>query len=87
LPVFSIGQNKDFRLTGKITDPVNKMIYLQYTGKNGKIIKDSCLIKEGIFPFSGNIAEPAMAILKGNLKFMDDSENPNITDFTLNQAI
>lgn len=76
-------QINQFKLTGKITAPQNKYVYLGYVDKDGKDIKDSCLLRTGNFYFKGNISEPTMAYLKGNLKFMDDAENPNITDFYL----
>ncbi len=72
-----------FKLTGKLVDPQNNHIYLWYVDKDGKDIKDSCPLKNGNFHFKGNISEPTKGYLRGNLKFMDDAENPNITDFFL----
>lgn len=76
-------QNNQFTLIGKITDPQNNHVYLGYVDKDGKEIKDSCLLQEGNFYFKGNISEPTKAYLRGNLKFMDDAVNPNIVDFFL----
>ena len=76
-------QNNQFTLTGKIINPQNTYVYLFYSDKDGKDIKDSCILQEGNFHFKGNISEPTLAILKGNLKFMADVENPNIIDFYL----
>lgn len=75
--------NNQFTLTGKIINPQNKYVYLQYTDKDGKKVEDSCFILGGNFYFKGHISNPTIAYLKGNLKFMDDAENPNITDFYL----
>lgn len=76
-------QINQFTLTGKILNPQNNYVHLEYVDKDGKDIKDSCLLKNGNFYFKGNISEPTKAYLKGNLKFMDGAENPNIIDFYL----
>jgi thiol-disulfide isomerase/thioredoxin len=76
-------KDNQFTLTGKIIDPQNNYVYLGYADKDGKNIKDSCVLQEGNFHFKGNMSEPTFAYLQGNLKFMDDAENPNITNFFL----
>lgn len=76
-------QKNQFILIGKIANPQNNHVYLGYVDKEGKEIKDSCLLQEGNFYFKGNISEPTNAYLRGNLKFMDDAVNPNIVDFFL----
>lgn len=76
-------QANQFTLTGKILNPQHSYIYLGYVDKNGKDIKDSCRLKKGNFYFKGNINEPTMAFLKGNLRIIDDAENPNNIDFYL----
>ncbi len=81
--LFAQTKDNQFTFTGKITEPQHPYVYLGYIDKDGKEIKDSCALHEGNFYFKGNINEPTKAYLKGNLKFMDDAENPNITDFYL----
>lgn len=55
-------QTNEFILTGKILNPQNNYVYLGYLDKDGKDIKDSCLLKNGNFYFKGNVSEPTRLI-------------------------
>lgn len=53
-----------FVLNGKYTGLAGDVLYLNYTNAQNERIKDSCLIKEGAFSFTGSIAEPTLAWLQ-----------------------
>lgn len=72
-----------FILTGSITEAENPVVYLIYTDQSGNSIEDSCRLQQGKFWFKGYIKEPTWAIFRGNIKIMDDAENPNIVDIFL----
>lgn len=75
-----------FQLQGSITGSPGKFVYLLYPDSTGELMTDSCEIMNGKFHFNGNISEPVHAILKGNLRIMDDEENNNLIDFYLEPA-
>jgi len=84
--IFSVPAQKilgnEFILKGKISNSKSGIIYLIYD-RNGKQIIDSCELKQENFYFKGSINEPTLAMLRGNSKIMDDSENPNFIGFFL----
>src|SRR6266571_3742948 len=83
LPAISQTKQDDvFILTGGVTNLQDGYVYLRYTDKDGKYIKDSAALQNGAFRFSGNIAEPTMASFSGKTKsrLMDD---PNFTNIFL----
>jgi hypothetical protein len=79
-------QDSTFILNGKIKGQANGSIRLIYSDKNGKYVLDSSLVKEGRFQFRGDITEPTMVFLEGDvqLKTMAD---PNFTNFFLDPSI
>lgn len=82
LPVSA--QNNDvknkFFLPGKIIGQQDGSIRLSYRDQNGKEIKDTCVLQNGKFYFTGNIDEPTLAMLKGDVKSIAD-DDPNSTAF------
>jgi thiol-disulfide isomerase/thioredoxin len=77
--------NKRFVLTGKITGQQEGYLYLNYTSVDGRNVKDSSLIKDGSFEFTGEIAEPVMANLNGKVQTRSVSD-PNFTYLFLEPA-
>lgn len=63
--------NNTFTLTGRIIGRDTGELILSYTSANGKLINDTSKLSSGKFVFSGIIAEPTVAALKGNLQFPD----------------
>lgn len=74
-----------FHLKGQIKGQKTGYIKLYYTDKNSKRIKDSAAITNGKFQLSGQIKEPTMAYLEGDVKSgaMDEA---NTTSFYLEPA-
>jgi peroxiredoxin len=61
LPVVSYGQNAAFNLQGEIAGAGAKSkVYLSYR-QNGAMVKDSALLKNGIFTFKGEVSGPSSA--------------------------
>lgn len=61
LPVVSYGQNAPFNLQGEIAGAGAKSkVYLSYR-QDGAMVKDSALLKNGIFTFKGEISGPSSA--------------------------
>lgn len=61
LPVMSYGQNAVFNLQGEVAKAGAKSkVYLSYR-QNGVLVKDSALLKNGIFTFKGEISGPGSA--------------------------
>jgi len=56
--------NNEFVLTGKLTGQNDGLIYLFYSDKENKRVKDSSVLVNGNFSFRGNISEPTMAYLQ-----------------------
>ena len=75
---------KKFTLTGTIAEAPAGKIYLFYN-TGGDVIKDSAVLKNGSFRFTGAIAEPVMATLTltNGRYLMDD---PNYTHLFLEPA-
>jgi len=65
-----------FTLNGKITAKNTKVVYLQYIDNTDKNVKDSCIIKNGTFTFSGHVKDLTQAKLKGTTNF-DSEKNHN----------
>lgn len=64
LPVSAQKQSNEFSLTGKVEGISNGWLYLYYSNGEGKRIKDSSEIKDGLFSFKGTVSEPGMAYLQ-----------------------
>jgi len=56
--------NNEFVLTGKLTGQNDGLIYLFYSDKENKRVKDSSVLVNGNFSFRGKISEPTMAYLQ-----------------------
>lgn len=69
---------KEFTITGKIEGRDTGRIILGYRNSNGKYIIDTTTLKNGKFSFKGNINQPTLAGIVGNItsNLMDD---PNRT--------
>lgn len=65
----ALGQTLDsllpgvFTLNGQIKGATDGMLYLYFTGADGKGVHDSCRLRNGAFSFTGGIKEPTMATL------------------------
>jgi peroxiredoxin len=75
-----------FTLNGKITAKNTKVVYLQYIDNTDKNVKDSCIIKNGTFTFSGHVKDLTQAKLKGTTKF-DSEKIHNTIDFYLEPVV
>jgi thiol-disulfide isomerase/thioredoxin len=73
-----------FELNGKIGGINEGLVYLFYNGEGNKRMKDSSLLQNGAFSFSGKITEPTMAFLQ--LKEEKRSESNN-TSFFIEPAV
>jgi len=73
-------QAQQFDLQGKISGQSTGYIHLYYPNKTGKYVNDSCAISNGTFELKGDIAEPTMAYLYGNIKSqsVDDSNSTDL---------
>jgi thiol-disulfide isomerase/thioredoxin len=81
--VFAQQKQKDhFVLTGKIIGQPGGYVYLSYTDKGGKYIKDSAAVSNGSFHLEGDIAEPTMCYFNG-IVVSRSMEDPNSTSFFL----
>jgi thiol-disulfide isomerase/thioredoxin len=76
----------EFILKGKVIGQNTGYVYLTYTSKDGKRVRDSSVLKNSQFSFTGNISEPTLAWFEGNVKSrsMDDL---NATEFFLEPAL
>ena len=77
---------KMFFVKGLITGARTTILRLSYTGDDGKLRKDSAVIKDGKFSFEGALQLPTMAYISGNTKSRSD-EDPNTTSFFLEPAV
>ena len=73
---------KKFVLKGKITGKTDGYLVLKYLNKDGRKITDSSKIRKGNFYFTGNIFEPTLAFLSGDIQSIAD-DDPNTTSFYL----
>jgi thiol-disulfide isomerase/thioredoxin len=69
-------QAQQFTLTGNIKGEDSGEIRLTYMDMNGEQVKDSTMIRDGRFAFSGRISEPVGAALEGAVK----PDNPKGSD-------
>lgn len=69
-----------FTLNGKITGRQTGKVSIMYMGSNGKMVRDTALVKDGTFVFKGMVTSPVEAYFSGNTKTqsMDDA---NFTSF------
>jgi len=74
-----------FTLNGKIKGQSIGTIRLIYSDKNGQNILDSSLVTNGFFQFRGNIAEPTMVFLEGDVQ-SKTMKDPNFTNFFLDPS-
>jgi thiol-disulfide isomerase/thioredoxin len=78
---FLFAQQK-FILKGKVKGFTSGFIYLNYDKADGKVGHDSCIIKpDGVFLFTGNIAEPAFSYLYYSKT--GNADNQNAANFFL----
>jgi thiol-disulfide isomerase/thioredoxin len=77
---------QQFDLKGKITGQNTGYIHIWYGDKNGKNVNDSCAITNGTFELKGEIAEPTMAYLYGNIK-SQSVDDPNSTNIFIEPTI
>jgi thiol-disulfide isomerase/thioredoxin len=73
-----------FVLKGKVTGLKEGWLFLNYTGIDGKRVKDSAALKNGSFSFKGKINEPSMAYLQ--LKEEKRNEK-NTTSFFIEPSV
>ena len=52
-----------FSLSGKFKGADGDIIYLNYAGKDGKQVKDSCIVKNGAYSFKGELSETSFSYL------------------------
>ena len=67
-------KNDHFIFKGEIVGQEKGYVALEYINKEGKRVMDSCMLKNGNFYFEGNINEPTLAILKGDVKSIADDD-------------
>ncbi|SDF72066.1 protein of unknown function [Dyadobacter soli] len=78
----SNAQNR-FVLNGMLSGTASKWIYLQYENEVAEEVRDSTIVQNGFFSFSGRIDQPTRAILKLNRQVIPDDENLNILQIIL----
>jgi len=65
-----------FTINGNIVGQNTNVLRLTYLNQNEKETKDSCIVKNGVFSFTGFIDGPVNATLTGNTK-THSSDDPN----------
>jgi len=73
------GNTTNFTLTGKVNGRNTGSVWIGYTDKNGKWIKDTTYLNNGKFIFRGLIDGATPAILTGNAK-SSSGDDPNFTE-------
>lgn len=78
--------NEQFVLQGTVANQSEGWVYLTYSNKDGKLVRDSAALKNGSFQFKGAINEPTLAYFNGKMtsRGMDD---PNYTSLFLEPAV
>jgi thiol-disulfide isomerase/thioredoxin len=74
--------NKEFAVNGTIKNFSGKYIIINYLNSQGKLIKDTANVTNGVFNFKGNISEPTLASLSGAIKSASITD-PNFTELFL----
>jgi len=77
---------EQFILKGHLTGSEGSWVYLSYTGKDGKLIRDSAIVSKGMFQFTGSINGPTNAALNGKTKTRS-VDDPNATNIFLETGI
>lgn len=72
--ISQINSGQKFILNGRIINRDTGFITLKYTNSSGLWIKDTAILKDGVFRFEGEISEPEFAILSGKRKIIDFEE-------------
>lgn len=75
-------QKNHFVLTGRIDGQPAGYVYLSYTNSEGKYIRDSAALNNGVFRLEGSVSEPTMAYFNGKVASRS-MEDPNSTSFFL----
>jgi thiol-disulfide isomerase/thioredoxin len=72
--------SKEFLITGKIDGRDTGHIILGYMNSSGKYVRDTSLLNSGKFSFKGNINQPTVAGIIGNItsNLMDDPNRTTI---------
>ena len=73
-------------LTDKLVGRLSGSIKLYYAGNDGKPKKDSAAVINGSFSFKGNLNNPVMAFLSGDVQSRAD-DDPNSTSFFLEPSV
>lgn len=73
-------KTKKFIFTGKVIGQDTGILILSYRNSSDEYKKDSCKLIKGEFKFEGNIIEPTLADLTGNVKSRRVDEN-NYAEF------
>ena len=71
-----------FLLSGQISNYTSPSVALSYSDKSGKLIKDTAIVKNGTFSFSGTIHKPTRAVITNSLKTRS-SQDGNLTELFL----
>ncbi len=92
-PLLLFAQTQKYTIEGKVGNynPPSK-VFLLFGDGQGKSVKDSAVIKNGLFSFQGPLSEPAPAVLvfdgKGaGLESVDPKSNPDILRFYVENGI
>ena len=82
------GNTNNFYLNGEIIGQITGKVVLSYQNENGLMYKDTTLLIDGYFKFSGFITQPTMVSLRGDVKNQGDAD-VNATSFFIepNQTI
>lgn len=72
--ISQINSGQKFILNGRIINRDTGFITLRYTNSSGLWIKDTAILKDGVFRFEGEISEPEFASLSGKRKIIDFEE-------------
>lgn len=76
---------KPFTLSGEVKGTKDGILYLGYSGAEGKRVSDSTRLQDGHFQFSGNVMEPVMAYISLNNRRASMGD-PNVFGFFLEPA-
>lgn len=77
---------KQFVLQGRVLNQKQGWVYLSYTDKDDRHVRDSAALKNGTFQFKGFISEPTMAMLNGKMQTRS-VDDPNYTAIYLEPTV
>lgn len=86
LPLITIGQKSNFKMSGKLIGQNTEFIVLNYVNGNEENIKDTFKLKNGSFYFQGNVNEPSLAYLEGKTQSRS-IEDPNVTTLFIEPSL